>query len=130
MAELRVGLEFIKDYPIKEGNLSTQAITALMENAAMNCAKPSLPERYTTVGTRMNIKHFAPGPNQGNLRVTAQLTEIDGKRLTFKVKVEWQNETISEGQHERFVVDEEFARTVALVLYIHSHETLDIDFDM
>jgi predicted thioesterase len=140
MADLKVGVELTKDYPLRSehaaGNiasggtevLSTHAITAFMENAAMKCVQHLLPEGYTTVGVRIDIRHFARAPIEGKLRVTAQLTKIDERRLTFKVKAEWQNETVSEGEHERFVVTKEYARVITLTKYIHSHEALDIDF--
>lgn len=140
MADLKVGVELTNDYPIRSGHtaenvdrggmkvLSTHAIAAFMENTAMKCVEPLLPEGYTTVGIRTDIRHCAPAPIAGCLKVTAQLTKIDQQILTFKVKAGWQNQTISEGEHERFVVNKEHARAMALTTYIHSHETLDIDF--
>ena len=39
--------------------------------------------------------------------VTAELTEIDGRRLEYNVKVESKDGTIGEGTHQRFIIDPE-----------------------
>ncbi len=116
---LRVGLTFDKEYLLKKeytaehvGSgmlevLSTPSMIALMEKTAMECVKPKLPEGYITVGHSVNVRHLSPVPIGERLRVTVQLKGIDGRRLTFKVKAEWRNEVIGEGQHERFIVNRE-----------------------
>jgi len=48
-----------------------------------------------------------PAPVGENLKVTAELVEIDRRRLTFKVKAEWREEIVGEGIHERFIVNKE-----------------------
>jgi len=99
-----------------------------MENTSMKCVQNLLPEGYSTAGVRMDARRIASALGKGVLRVTARLTKIDKQKLTFSVKAECQNETIIEGEHERFVVTNEYARVINLLKYIHSHETLDIDF--
>lgn len=116
---LRVGLTLTTDYLLKKEHaaehvgsgelevLSTPSMIAFMEKTARECVKPKLPEGYVTVGSRINIRHLSPVPTREELKVTAQLTGIHGRRLTFKVKAEWRNEVIGEGQHERFIVNRE-----------------------
>ena len=39
--------------------------------------------------------------------VTAELIEVDGRRLEFNVKVEDDKGVLGEGKHQRFVIDPE-----------------------
>ncbi|MFX0211020.1 MAG: thioesterase family protein [Candidatus Hodarchaeota archaeon] len=111
---LDIGLTLIKNYSIKKKHaaqhvetLSTPAMIAFMEWTARQCVQPRLPEGDITVGTRIDIKHLSSVPIGENLKVIAQLIEINNRRLTFKVKAEWKNEVIGQGCHERFIVNKE-----------------------
>jgi fluoroacetyl-CoA thioesterase len=84
---------------------STPAMVALMENAAFNATKPLLPETQTTVGTEVNIKHLAATPLGMTVRARAELLQIEGRKLLFKVEVWDDAEKIGEGTHGRFIVD-------------------------
>ena len=100
--------------------LSTPSMILFMERTARKCVEPTLVDGYVTVGTRVDVRHLRPVPIGENLRVTARLTDIDGKRLTFGVKVEWRNIVVGEGVHERYVVNnEEFLRRLAEDQKIH-----------
>jgi fluoroacetyl-CoA thioesterase len=85
--------------------LSTPSMIAFMEDTARRCVQLKLPQGYTTVGTEICVRHFNPAPVGESLQVTAQLVQIDGRKLTFKVKAEWRGNVIGEGQHQRFIVD-------------------------
>ena len=86
---------------------STPAMVGLMENAAFNATKPLLPETQTTVGTEVNIKHLAATPVGMTARARAELLELDGRKLVFKVEAWDDVEKIGEGTHTRFIVDVE-----------------------
>ena len=64
---------------------ATPALVALMENAAMNAVKPVLPEGSTTVGAMIQTSHLKPSGLNEEVTATAELTEIEGRKLTFKV---------------------------------------------
>jgi predicted thioesterase len=85
--------------------LATPVMVSLMEEAALNAVEGHLPAGFQTVGTRLAISHVAATPV--GLRVTAgaELTEVDGRRLTFRVWADDEKERIGEGTHERIVVD-------------------------
>ena len=87
--------------------LATPIMVALMENAAMLAVKDTLPEGSTTVGGHIDVSHLRPSGIGQEVTATAELQEVDGKKLTFHV-VATQGETvIGEGTHVRFVVDRE-----------------------
>ena len=64
---------------------ATPAMIALMEKCASACVAPELEDGKTSVGTL--------------------LTEIDGRRLVFRVEASDEAGLIGEGTHERFIVD-------------------------
>lgn len=95
---------------VKSGTLrvyATPAMIALVEQTCMECVKPYMDEGYGTVGTRVDIAHVASTPLGMKVKCTCELTEVEGRKLTFKVKVEDERGLIGEGQHERFVVNDE-----------------------
>lgn len=83
---------------------ATPAMIGLMEKAALELAAKVLPEGQTTVGTLVNVKHLAATPVGMKVTARAELTEIDGKRLVFKVQAQDEAGPIGEGTHERFVI--------------------------
>lgn len=87
--------------------LATPILVALVENNCMECVAPMLPEGQTTVGTSVNVSHCAATPVDMKVRFECELVEIDRRRLVFKVAAFDEREKISEGTHERFIVDME-----------------------
>jgi predicted thioesterase len=84
---------------------ATPAMIALMEGAAARAVQSALPEGSITVGTRVDVRHLAATPLGHEVRAHAELLEIDGRRLVFRVEAFDQSEKIGEGIHERTVVD-------------------------
>jgi fluoroacetyl-CoA thioesterase len=83
----------------------TPMMIALMENAAWRAVANSLDEGDVTVGTVVNVRHLAATPLGQEVRATAELIEIDGRRLIFNVEAYDEKRKIGEGQHERFIVN-------------------------
>jgi predicted thioesterase len=86
---------------------ATPAMVALMENAAMLAVAAHLPEGSATVGTQMNTSHIKASPLGATITASAELTEVEGRKLTFAVKAWDEKGVIGEGVHTRFVVDRE-----------------------
>ena len=84
---------------------ATPAMVALMENAAMLAVAAELPEGSATVGTQMNTSHIKASPLGAVITASAELTAVDGRKLTFAVKACDEKGVIGEGEHTRFVVD-------------------------
>src|SRR5215470_8850784 len=82
----------------------TPMMIGLMENAAFSAIQPLLPEGQSSVGTRVNVSHLAATPIGMRVTATAELLEVDGRRLVFRVEARDEKELIGEGQHERFII--------------------------
>jgi fluoroacetyl-CoA thioesterase len=85
--------------------LSTPSMIGLMEGAALNAVAALLTDGQITVGTRVDIRHLAATPLGMTVRARAELLEIDGRRLVFRVEAFDAQEKIGEGTHERAIVD-------------------------
>jgi predicted thioesterase len=83
---------------------ATPAMVALMEGASMRAIDAYLAEGASTVGIDLKIKHTAATSVGMTVRATAELTEIDGKRLVFAVNAFDDKEQIGSGTHERFII--------------------------
>ncbi len=84
---------------------ATPSMIALMEKAATNALKDTMPEDSSSVGTLINIKHTAATPTGLKVTARAELIEVDGKRLVFAVEAFDDKDKIGEGLHERFIIN-------------------------
>lgn len=84
---------------------ATPAMVALMEEAAVNSLE--LPLGQSSVGTSLDIKHIAATPLGSKVLATAELIEIDRRRLVFSVEVYDEAGQIGIGKHERFIIEVE-----------------------
>ena len=86
---------------------ATPALVALMENAAMHAVQPALPEGSTTVGAMIQTTHLKHSGLGEEVTDTAELTEVEGRKLTFKVSASDRKGLVGEGTHIRYIVDRE-----------------------
>lgn len=87
--------------------LATPEMVRLVEQTAIQCVQPHLEPGQTTVGTLVNLRHLAGTPEGMTVTVSVELTEVDRRRLAFRVEVHDEMEKAGEGTHERFVIDRE-----------------------
>mgnify|MGYP001772743448 CR=1 FL=1 len=87
--------------------LSTPSMITFMEETCRRMVEGFLEEGDTTVGTRVDVSHLKPAPVGADVEVAAELIEVDGRRLKFRVEALWRDEKIGEGYHERFIVNRE-----------------------
>ena len=83
---------------------ATPAMVGLMEKAALSGVDCLLPQGQATVGISLNAKHLAATPVGMDVRACAELTEVDGRRLVFKIEAFDSKEKIGECIHERFII--------------------------
>lgn len=84
---------------------ATPAMIALMEAAAVRAVADHLPPQQTTVGVHVDVRHLAATPLGQMVRATARLVAVDGRRLSFDVFADDEQERIGHGTHERVIVD-------------------------
>lgn len=86
---------------------ATPSMIALIEETAWRSVAPQLESGMATVGTLLNVAHVAPTPVGMTVKCETELTEVDGRRLVFNVKVSDECGEIGRGTHERFIINEE-----------------------
>jgi predicted thioesterase len=91
----------------KIGVLATPIMVNLMEAAALQAVERYMPPGYQTVGTHLDVKHFAATPVGLRVQAHAELTKVEGRTLTFRIRAEDEREAIGEGMHERLVINVE-----------------------
>jgi fluoroacetyl-CoA thioesterase len=91
----------------KIGVLATPIMVNLMEAAALAAAERYMPPGFQTVGTHLDVKHFAATPVGMRVRAHAELVKVDGRTLTFRLRADDEREAIGEGVHERLVINVE-----------------------
>ena len=87
-----------------DGVLSTPSMIGLMERTAIQAVQAHLPEGHTTVGFEVNVKHFGATPKGKTVKVTAELLEIDGAKLRFKVEAHDDDKKVGDGTHRRAII--------------------------
>ena len=75
---------------------ATPCMIALMEQAAADAIQPCLGPDEGSVGTHLDVSHDA-----------AEVTAVEGRKITFAVTAFDQTEMIGRGTHERFVIKPE-----------------------
>lgn len=85
--------------------LATPVMVSLMEAAALDAVEGLLPPGHQTVGTRLDITHIAATPVGLHVVAGAELTQVEGRRLVFRVWADDERDRIGEGTHERIVVN-------------------------
>jgi fluoroacetyl-CoA thioesterase len=93
---------------VKSGSLpvlATPVLSAAMEEAAVKALAPFLSGHETTVGGSMALIHKAPTLPGHTITVTATVTEVRGKKISFHITASDENGDIGEADHDRFLVD-------------------------
>ena len=89
----------------KIGVLATPIMVNLMEAAALQAVESFMPAGYQTVGTRLDVKHFAATPVGLRVRAEAELIKVEGRTLVFRLRAADEREAIGEGIHERLIIN-------------------------
>lgn len=87
--------------------LATGYLVGIVEWACMRALDGHLDDDEQTLGVHVDLSHEAPTPPGGTLTVHAELTAVDGRRLTFTVHAYDDNATVCRGTHHRAVINTE-----------------------
>jgi predicted thioesterase len=85
--------------------LATPVMINVIEAAALAAIEHLLPERYQSLGTRLDIRHFAATPVGMRVRAEVVVEKVEGRTVSFRVSVADEKEPIGDGTHERMVVN-------------------------
>ena len=84
---------------------STPALVGLMECASVAAFHKYLTPEQTSVGAEVNVKHLAPTPVGMTVLARAEVVEVNGNRLKFKLEAWDDKEKVGEGFHVRAIVN-------------------------
>ena len=88
--------------------LATGYLVGLLEWACIEMLEPHLDwPREQSLGTRVNFSHTAATPPGLTITVDVKLDKIEGRKLSFTLAAHDGVDKISEGTHERHVIDVE-----------------------
>lgn len=86
------------------GVLTAASMILEMELAAQDSTQPFLPDDHTTVGYEICVRHRRPTRVGESFTVSAELLEVDGRKLLFRVEARNARELIGEGTLRRTIV--------------------------
>ena len=88
--------------------LATGFMVGLFEWACIQAINPHIdwPDEQT-VGIQVNLSHVAATPPGLTVRVKGKLEEVEGRKLGFSLVADDGVDKISEGTHDRFVIQAE-----------------------
>ena len=85
---------------------STPAMIGLMERTCVELTEPYLDEKEQTVGIHVDVYHLAPTKIGQTVTVTAELTEVNGRKIRYLVSaINDQGIKIGAGNHRRAVIN-------------------------
>jgi predicted thioesterase len=85
--------------------LATPVMINMMEAAALDAIEGLLPPGHQSLGTHLNVGHYAATPVGMGLRASAVVTKIDGRTVDFRVEAFDDKERVGDGTHTRVVVN-------------------------
>ncbi len=87
---------------------ATGFMVGLIEWACIDAINPHIDwPREQTVGIDVKLSHLAATPPGLTVTVKGTLEKVEGRKLTFSIVADDGVDNISEGTHERFVIDAE-----------------------
>jgi fluoroacetyl-CoA thioesterase len=86
--------------------LATGYMVGLMEWACIDALRPYLDwPREQSLGTHVSLSHLAATPPGLTVTVDVRLDRMEGRKLSFSISAHDGVDRISEGTHERVIID-------------------------
>lgn len=114
MNSLHAGMKLVVEREVTEAMttqrgdyrvFSTPSMVQFCESSAGQLVAPHLQPGQGQVGAVVTIRHMGPTPMGKRVRAEVELTGVDRRRLSFKIKVFDDIEQVGECDHDRFIVD-------------------------
>jgi fluoroacetyl-CoA thioesterase len=84
--------------------LATPVMINLIEAAALAAVEHLLPSGHQSLGIQLDVSHTAATPVGLRVTATAEVSQVQGRSITFRVAARDEFEPIGGGTHERIVV--------------------------
>ena len=84
---------------------ATGFMVGFIEWACLDALKPHLDDGEGSLGVHIDVDHRAATPAGMEVTAEVEVTEVDDRKVSFKIAVRDEVEIISEGRHQRFIVD-------------------------
>lgn len=85
--------------------LATPAVVGLLDVLAHELIVPTLSASEGTVGSKVEIAHLSATPMGMKIKASAEVSEINGRRVTVKVDLWDEQELVASGTIERVIID-------------------------
>lgn len=85
--------------------LATPVLCHWFESTSVMAIHAQLEPGEATVGTRLTIEHLKATPKGMRVVVDAEVTAVDGRRISFRLEASDEKELVARGTHDRYVVD-------------------------
>jgi fluoroacetyl-CoA thioesterase len=94
------------EFQVMPNVLATGFMVGLFEWTCIQATNPHIDwPREQTVGIDVKLNHIAATPPGLTVTVNVRLEEIDGRKLVFSIVADDGIDKISEGTHDRFIID-------------------------
>ena len=84
--------------------LATPVMINLIEAAALAAVEQILPSGHQSLGIQLDVNHTAATPVGLRVTATAEVSQVQGRTITFRVAARDEFEPIGGGSHRRVVV--------------------------
>lgn len=85
--------------------MSSMTLMTLLEQACIEAISSGLGPEDMTVGAHMSMDHLAPTPEGFTVTARAEVAEVKGRKLVFKITAHDGADQVAEATHIRFLVD-------------------------
>lgn len=83
---------------------ATGFMVGLLEWTCLKLLEPHMDEGEGSLGIHINVSHLAATVPGQTVTVVAEVTKVEGRKVSFHVKARDEIDVIGEGEHERMVV--------------------------
>jgi predicted thioesterase len=85
--------------------LSTPMLLQFVEDAAIQCIRPTMNDGEVSLGTHIDLAHIASTPVGLIIRIEVEVIKTEGRRVEFAFSAFDEREKIAEGTHERYITE-------------------------
>lgn len=97
-----------EEFEVMPRVFATGYLVGLVEWACIQAINPHIDwPAEQTVGTRVELSHEAATPPGFAVTVKVNLVAVEGRKLTFAVEARDNQDVISRGTHQRYVINKE-----------------------